>query len=194
MKNSEEGNLALIASLAERSPSGFIGRTALMKFFYFLQCVRQVPLGYNFTLHSYGPFDRNVLDHLDHAEAFGAVKSNVVYYPGGYGYEIRPGDQNGDVKKLASEFLNQHDADINWVISEFGNLDSANLELESTIVYVDREAARNSETLSDVELIRRVSDVKPRFALSTVRDHLQSLKQKKLLLSVTAQEAEKVPA
>ena len=42
---------ALIAYLAEHSPSKWIGRTALMKYCYFLQVLRDVPHGYNFTLY-----------------------------------------------------------------------------------------------------------------------------------------------
>ena len=47
--------LALIPVLAENAPGGQIGRTALMKFAYFLQTLRSVPLGYRFTLI---PFSR----------------------------------------------------------------------------------------------------------------------------------------
>ena len=43
----------LIAYLAEHTPAKWIGRTALMKFCYFLQVVKEVPLGYNFSLYSY---------------------------------------------------------------------------------------------------------------------------------------------
>ena len=49
------------------------------------------------------------------------------------------------------------------MLSEFGSRGSADLELESTIVYVDREAARKSEQLTIPTLTQRVRDVKPRF-------------------------------
>jgi hypothetical protein len=54
-----------------------------MKFCYFLQTVRQVPLGYRFTLYSYGPFDADVLSDLGTAENLQGVKASVVQYTEG---------------------------------------------------------------------------------------------------------------
>lgn len=184
MDNVQTARLALIAYLAEQWPTGRMGRTALMKSSYFLQTVRQVPLGYRFTLYSYGPFDSDVLADLDSAEVLGAVRSNVVYYPGGYGYEIQPAAHAEHVKAWAAAFLNRHREDIDWVLSELGNLGSAELELVSTMVYVDREARRASETPSFDELLRRVRDIKPRFPELQVRRHAESLARKGLLQAV----------
>jgi hypothetical protein len=68
MSSASNERIGLIAYLAKRSP---IGRTALMKYCYFLQALRGVPLGYNFSLYSYGPFDAAVLSDLGDAEALG---------------------------------------------------------------------------------------------------------------------------
>src|SRR5450432_1407815 len=89
----QNDRLAMITELVSRAPAGYVGRTALMKFCYLLQTVRQVPLGYRFTLYSYGPFDSEVLSDLGTAEAMHAVKSNVVSYPGGYGYRIQKSER-----------------------------------------------------------------------------------------------------
>ena len=107
--------IAVITRLAEKS-SGSLGRTALMKFCYFLQTLRDVPLGYHFTLYSYGPFDSDVLADLDMAEALGTVQSTVVPYSGGYGYEIKPTDQSQATVRLAADFLGKHQEDIDWVV------------------------------------------------------------------------------
>ena len=64
--------LALISTLAERTTGKPLGRTALIKLCFFLQTMRSVPLGYHFTLYSYGPFDPDVLADLNSAEALGA--------------------------------------------------------------------------------------------------------------------------
>ena len=79
----QDARLAVIAKLATLAPAGYLGRTALMKFCYLLQTVRQVPLGYRFTLYSYGPFDSDVLSDL----------GTAVQYLGGYGYRIRKSDR-----------------------------------------------------------------------------------------------------
>src|SRR5579863_9410428 len=91
MADNNEARLALIPALASQSSNGYIGRTALMKYMYFLQVLRKVPLGYRFTLYSYGPFDSDVLADVETAESLGVLESSVVGYSGGYGYQIREG-------------------------------------------------------------------------------------------------------
>jgi uncharacterized protein len=175
---------AMIAVLAEKIPFGRIGRTALMKFTYFLQELRGVPLGYDFTLYAYGPFDAAVLDDLAYAQALDAVKVRIVYYPNGYGYEIRPGRAAKEVKESARGFLADHQDEIDWVIREFGSLTAAELELASTMVYVDREALRSSQRLTLTELVRQVLAVKPRFTEDQAYAQARSLLEKGLLQSI----------
>ena len=71
-----------------------------MKLAYFLQTVKNVPLGYSFRLYTYGPYDSDVLTHLSQAEAMHAVKSKVVPNPSGYGYEFEPGPKLDELKLL----------------------------------------------------------------------------------------------
>ena len=175
--------IALITRLAEKSTSKF-GRTALMKFCYFLQTLREVPLGYHFTLYSYGPFDSDVLADLDTAEALGTVQSTVVYYPGGYGYEIKPTGQSRATDRLAVDFLKKYQKDIDWAVSEFSGLNSAELELVSTIVYVDQEATNAGESLKMEDLVQRVKEVKPHFSKDRIRIQVENLSDKALLCSI----------
>lgn len=184
--NLQDVRLAVITELVSRAPSGHVGRTALVKLCYFLQTVRKVPLGYRFTLYSYGPFDSNVLADLGSAENVHAVQSKIVSYPGGYGYEISPGERGDSARLIGKEFLDQHHDDINWVLKEFGAHSSADLELESTIVYVDREAARNSQPQSIEILAQRVRDVKPRFKEEYIQGKAAQLQDKGLLMSTSA--------
>lgn len=104
MADLREARLALIPLMAAESRSGHIGRTALVKYMYFLQTLRGVPLGYRFSLYSYGPFDSEVLADLASAETLSAVQSDPVFYSGGYGYEIRPGARSEWVTRRASNF------------------------------------------------------------------------------------------
>ncbi len=179
----QDARLAVITELASRTPGGYIGRTALMKFCYLLQTVRGVPLGYRFTLYSYGPFDSSVLSDLTTAETLRAVQSNITFYPGGYGYQISKGDSGDSVLREGTAFLNRHRKDIDWVLDQFGSHGSADLELESTIVYVDREAARKPEQLSVEKLVQRVRDVKPHFAEDYIGGKVSALRKQGLLKS-----------
>jgi hypothetical protein len=154
-----------------------------MKLCYFLQTVKDVPLGYNFTLYSYGPFDSDVLADLGTAESCGAVRSSVTYYPGGYGYLIRKAERGDAVIESAGTFLTaQHDA-LDWVVSEFGGLSSGALELQSTLVFADREAAQKTEKLTLLELAKRVKEIKPHFQQDFILENALKLWTKNLLLS-----------
>ncbi len=179
--NLQDARLAVITDLAARSPRGSIGRTALMKFCYLLQVVRQVPLGYRFTLYSYGPFDSSVLSDLSGAEFLKAVESSLHFYVGGYGYQIKKGERSDYVMEAGREFLEKNRANIDWVLSEFGSHSSADLELESTLIYVDREAARKPEHLSIPSLAQRVRDLKPRFVVADIQERAEQLRSKNLL-------------
>jgi uncharacterized protein len=179
-----QARLALIVTLSYRSQNGHLGRTALMKFCYFLQTVKGVPLGYDFTLYSYGPFDSDVLSDLNFAETIGAVESQVVFYSGGYGYEIKAGRLREALEKSNHDFLSRYKDSIDWVLAEFGELGSADLELLGTIIFVDREAGHKHETVPLSELVQRVRDVKPRFQNSYIKQKAQWLMNKELLSNV----------
>jgi hypothetical protein len=154
-----------------------------MKLCYFLQVLRGVPLGYHFTLYSYGPFDSNVLSDLGTAESLGAVHSTLEYYPGGYGYNIQKAERGDAVLAEGADFLGKYRAAMDWTIGEFGNLGSASLELQSTIVFADREAARNSQKLTLQNLAKRVGDVKPHFQEAVILESAAHLYEKGLLQS-----------
>ena len=179
----QSSRLAVIAELVSRAPAGYLGRTAVMKFCYLLQTVRGVPLGYDFTLYSYGPFDTGVLSDLGTAEALEAVKSTVKLYQGGYGYQIRQGERAGAVIEAGRSFVNEHMNSIDWIIAEFGSHGSADLELESTIVYVDREALGKAERLTIPALAQRVREIKPHFEEPYITKKASELYAKRVLES-----------
>jgi uncharacterized protein len=174
--------IALIGVMCDKAPKGSLNRTAVMKCTYFLQTLRAVPLGYNFTLYSYGPYNRDVLDDLDYAEMLGVVTSERVEYRGGYGYRIQASSKLDPVRESSSEFLSENEESIHWVLSQFGAMGSADLELAGTLIYADRESPSHSQTLR--ELARRVRDVKPHFTEEHVLIRARCLQEKRLLQSV----------
>lgn len=183
MNEIDKVRLGLLPVLAERAPTGHIGRTALMKYMYFLQVLRGVPLGYNFSMYSYGPFDSDVLSDLGSAEMLNVVDVTPVEFAGGYGYRIRPGARAESAKRGAEKFLVDHGKDIDWLFSVFGNLNSAQLELTSTIVYVDREFAKRKQQGSISEITARVSEIKPRFSRDQVRGFVEDLLKQGVLVA-----------
>ncbi|HUK23377.1 MAG TPA: hypothetical protein VLV49_02270 [Terriglobales bacterium] len=157
-----------------------MGRTALMKYMYLLQAVRNVPLDYHFTLYSYGPFDSDVLADLSIAESLEAVESELVLYSGGYGYKIRPNRDRQWLQKRAGKFINRYEEDVTWVITHFGYLTSAELELVGTIVYVDQECSVGKhEGLQRVAEL--VHEIKPHFSMRKILEYAQNLADEDVL-------------
>lgn len=181
-----ESQQLLIARLAQLAPGGSMGRTALMKWFYFLQTLRAVPLPYRFTLYSYGPFDRDVLYDLAVAENLGLVKENVVLYPQGYGYQIRLAEGEETARALEqSDLLKKYADDIAWVMDRFGTSAAAQLELAATIIYTDRENHDNGASPTAESHAQAVAEVKPRFDRGTILHEIEALRNEELLIAVS---------
>ena len=177
--------LGLICSLVEKSESNKqAGRTALMKFAYLLKEIKGVPLDYRFTLYTYGPFDSDLLDDLSYAEALEAVESSLVHFSGGYGYEYALGSKGGEIKERSRDFLDQYDKEIDSVVREFGSKNTGELEMISTIIYVDRSAKERESFNSMDELSQRVVGVKPHLDWDVVREETENLYKRNYLLAV----------
>jgi hypothetical protein len=185
MNEIDKARLGLIPALAERAAAGHIGRTALMKYMYFLQTLRGVPLGYSFSLYSYGPFDSDVLSDLASAEALNVVNVTTVEFTGGYGYRIQPGRSAESAKTNAGQFLTKHKGDIEWLFSTFGSLNSAQLELASTVVFVDNERAERSVRQPVADVVHLVHEIKPHFTCDQTRKVVEDLLAKGVLTSTT---------
>jgi len=156
-----------------------------MKFCYFLQTLKQVPLGYDFSLYTYGPFAAAILDDLAYTQRLGAVEERVICNPNGYGYEITAGCAADEVKGRSQDFLTQYGECIDWVVREFGGLRAGDLELASTMVYVDQEARQKGEAISLPALVERVLEIKPRFTQDKATELAEDLVQKQFLSQVT---------
>jgi uncharacterized protein len=172
--------LAIISALV-RAAQTKLGRTSVMKLAYFLQTLKDVPLGYNFRLYTYGPYDSNVLADLSHAEAMHAVKSRIVRNASGYGYEFSPGQEPDVIKQLIGTNLEAYQGSVDWVAAEFSGMTASDLELLSTIVYADREATRDGQPLPAETLCQRVQRIKPRFAAGYIQGRIAMLRNKNLL-------------
>jgi uncharacterized protein len=167
--------IATVISEAKHS----VGRTAVMKFLYLLQTLRGVPLGYRFSLYTYGPFDHEVLADLAQAESQKLVRSTLVAYQNGsHGYEIEARLQR------AKAPLGDYRDDIRWVLDRFGGCSASELEMTSTIVFVDRSAKQRDVTISLAELARKVHSIKPHLPLERIEREAGRLWRQALLLAV----------
>ena len=165
--------LALLTALVQQAPEQTLGRTALMKLLFLLTAVRDVPLDYRFRMYTYGPFDSEVLSDVDYAARLDALSVEMERYPNGYGYVIQPGSAAEDIMNRARPFLDEHQRDIDWVIETFTPLSATDLELLSTIVYVNRKHRVSSLD----EIVSTVHDIKPRFTSATIRQETERLQE-----------------
>lgn len=178
--------LATITALVAREKSGSLGRTGLMKYCYFLKELRGVPLSYHFTLYAYGPFDSTVLADLQYAESLKAVESELEVYPSGYGYKLRPGPKAEQLEERARDFISRYEDDIEAVVDTFGGKPASELEMLSTVVYVDREWASIRKLVKMKQVVAEVCEVKPHLDKAQVLNGARWLKEKGFLKATGA--------
>jgi hypothetical protein len=168
---------ALIGTLAqelEGSHVGIFGKTHVQKLVYFLQELFGGESEYEFTLYTYGPFSANLMGDLDVADGLGVI--SLEYLPQAGAYNIVPGPQLAKAQTRAADYLDRHRDAIQKAIQEFGGLRARELELRATIVFADREAAREGAALPREQLVDRVHAIKPHFSVNTVEQAVDELR------------------
>lgn len=173
---------AILARMVGASPGQKLGRTAVTKLMYFLQELKGIELGYDFRLYTYGPFDSEVLADLRYATSCGLLQEKTVLYPRGYGYEITVGSGTGDTTSADSLDPATVQA-VTDIVLTFASLSAAELELKSTILYVDRELERQGASTLQA-IADRVREVKPHFAASDILDRVRGFSSQGWLRSV----------
>jgi uncharacterized protein len=173
---------AILAELTKRVNG--LGRTGVMKIMYLLQAVRGVDLGYSFRLYTYGPYDTQVLDDLNVAEREGIVRSETFDWQGGRGYLIKAGHNADHLVRRSKDALASVQDAIIWAASNFGSRTASDLEVISTIIFVDRAFFEAGEKTSASEVTERVHEIKPHHNREKIAAELSSLRQSQLLRAV----------
>lgn len=184
--------VATLVALAASVPGQTLGRTAAMKLVYFLQELYGVPLEYDFRLHTYGPFDADVLGDLGTATTLQALTEKTVTYSRGYGYEIRLGPRADVARTAAAGWLAVHQSALDKVVKEFGPWSASDLELGSTILFVDRELKARGTVTAPETIANRVRKIKPHFSEQTILARVKQFQAKGWVLSARA-EADPTP-
>jgi uncharacterized protein YwgA len=175
---------AILARMVCKAPDQKLGRTQLMKLFYFLQDLKDVSLGYDFRLFTYGPFDSEVLSDLGTACNLEIVKEEVKTYARGYGYEITPTPR---AEGLSQELERTHSpiaCAVDDIVRQAASYGAGELELRSTILFVDREYAMDGEMTTKDDIAIRTRGIKPHFDLATILQRVNDMDTKGWLQSV----------
>lgn len=162
----------LAVQLQEREAQQF-GKTALQKLIFLLQEVYKVDMGYHFGFYTYGPFAAELLNDLDFAQCIGAVTIESADPAAGSGYRIQAGLMATDTMERASKFLTEHRGVINSLLDSFGKKSAKELELLTTIIYLNKEVKPLDISQSDA--IRWIRELKPRFTEHEVQSAIREL-------------------
>ena len=173
--------LGILTYLVSNTPGQWAGRTAMVKFCYLVQEVEGIHLGYHFTLYSYGPFDSRVLADIGNAESLGLLRSTYEQYPSGYGYRIESRIDSDELNGLAGNAIKSVKGSLDRILSLFGKRNAAQLELDSTIVYVRNQLGTSDDSVPSSEIATKVREVKPHFQLSEIVSRIEELEQEQVL-------------
>jgi uncharacterized protein len=185
MTEAQEHREAIITLLLHKAPNNRLGRTQVMKLCYFLQVMKDIDLGYDFRLFTYGPYDIEVLNDLASCHGQGFVEEVPISYSSGKrGYVISLTEEG---KQLLPKFqANQPDLVrmVDDIVTEFGGSGASELELLSTIIYVDREFSENQKSATVQEIVNLVHSIKPHFDASSIEARVQKMASKQHMLSL----------
>jgi uncharacterized protein YwgA len=168
----------LTTKLEQVSPQ--FGKTVLQKMVFLLQEVYHVNVGYDFGFHTFGPFAAELLGDLNFAESMGFVTVKSVEETGGNGYVIESGDIIEGVLQspTVSPFLSQHKEAIAALVKGFGDKTAKELELLTTIIYLNKEIMWDTNKLTLAEAISKIRELKPKFSDSEILNGMIELKTK----------------
>ena len=160
--------LAVIRRIADLAPDP--GKTSIQKIAYFIQSGLNIPLGYRFKMHYFGPYSEELDGKLSLADAMGIVEIDLD--PAGYGYHIKPGEfPVEDVESSIPWEL------IDEKIHTLGELDLWRLELLATIHFV--QSIRSQWDRSKV--IDTVHRLKPKFTEERIEMAYQDIEKMGLI-------------
>jgi len=170
----------LIVDLAKRmkNKQPQFGKTALQKMIFILQEVFKIDCGYEYALHTYGPFSSQVVHDLDLVETSRGVAVESIGPSSGY--TILPGQEADRFREKAADFLENPDVQdaMNRLVDEFGDYSARDLELISTIIYVSTDLADHNGPPSWDLALQTVKQLKPKFSEHIIIKQTKSLLDK----------------
>jgi hypothetical protein len=137
---------------------------------FLLQRSFGVDCDYSYILYTYGPYSSDVARDLDVVAGFGGAK--VDYDFSFAGYEIHPGQAGDDLRRRASNFLDEISPKLDKLVADFGGFTAKDLELRSTIVYLWKPGHARTD------LSKQVHEVKPHFTESQIDGAIHELETK----------------
>lgn len=166
--------LATILEFTKRKPG--IGKTAMMKFIYFLQEIHHCSLKYDYEIYTYGPYSHAVIEDIDLANHYNLIKMNIILYNKAYGYSLEPVECVENKISIDKRFVELNKKSIDNIMFHFENKSAKELELLSTIIYLNNLYKNKSNSFPNKEFFENVRDIKPHFKLDEIEKNYLNLK------------------
>ena len=136
------------------------GKTTIQKLVYLMEYLG-LPLDYEYTLYTYGPYSKKLMGELEFMREKGLIE--IVWNYDYAGYEI-------SIQGTAPEVEIEKRDIIEKVLSDYGTMNAAELELIATILYLKK---RFDTPLND--LVEEVRKVKPKYSEERVGQTIYDL-------------------
>lgn len=163
---------SLILSTIRMNPG--LGKTATMKVIFMVQEVKGIQGGYDFSIYTYGPYAAAVMEDIDHLTSCGLVSCTMYRSHTYIGYELNLQPSGMEV----TPHLSKSELSALEDVVQFARGKSAKeLELYSTIIYIDRLFKKISTTFSEADVAKRVNEIKPHFDINQIQNAYRDLRE-----------------
>ncbi len=179
----EIGCYKFLRLAAEQFPANFdqFGKTALQKSFYLMQELYGLGTGYDYEFYNYGTFSQDLAADLSTAEALGIVEIKG-HSPAGV--DIRAGGADLDEWSSVEFPLPEGSSEaISQFKTHYLQTNRREMELDSTVVYVDRDLVRKGTPVNLNRFIDIVISVKSHFSRDEVNDSVQKIRDRGFVLN-----------
>lgn len=174
MSGTPWNDYGIIAYISKNVPD--LGKTKLQKLIYLMKEVGKVPLVYSFRFYNYGPYSDKLAENLDYVNSLDGVK--MSYEPFYNMYEIKPGESADKLIEKAMSSIEPSKPQIDFILNTYGIKTARDLELITTIIYVDK----NNHQPDEKALAGMTHDLKPKFSSTEIFSEIDKLKTSGLIL------------
>jgi uncharacterized protein YwgA len=154
---------AVLVSLVEAldNEGSWCGETHIQKSAYFLQELLEMPLGFSFILHKYGPYSFDLNDELAalRADEFLRLYARDPLY----GPSYVPDELSKPLEERFPKTLARYKERIEFVAKTLGECGVADLERLATALYV----RKSKDGLKQAEVAKRIVSLKPHISFES---------------------------
>ena len=154
----------VIIKMLQENPN--MGKTAVMKTIYMLQQVKHIDLGCEFSIYTYGPYSADVMEDINELVSDGFLSSNVYFYKDYIGYTLSTTDSG---TKAVSNPKDEDTVALKEILNFVRGKNAKELELYSTIIYVEDWYLKNEKANNIPAIINKVHELKPHFSEEVIQ-------------------------